>query len=766
MLTRLFLAVAATGLGSFAAPAGSADVPDSARVARLAVTGRLWSAIEIFHPWVPRRPAAWDSALVRAIPSIREARTDSAFAAAVNSMLASLQDPATRVMQSSDPWLPSPRDPDPRWRRLDDGVLLVRMNNRADLVDAGAQRRFEALAEALHEAKAVLLDLRTLSSRAVYPPEHQWTQSGIDQELVRERCQGPATRSRAHVGWRSPNSPHGSYGSYWRTADGLRYSPRSPGPPIRVVALVNQHSWVPGSIFALQAKGTAAIVSEGPFLDASIAPGTIIPLGSNLAAQMRTADVVAPDGGRPRADTTLAVPAPGDTAAALRVGIALARRGTPLPHASVPAADGTLPPARPAPEPYATMRSPELPWRLLAAYRIWSRIEYWAAYRHLLGEQWDRAFEEAIPSFEAANDSTAYALAVARFYKHMEDTHGFIDSPALGAWLGTTLPPVRIRSIEGVPVVTSFVDSAAARAAGFEVGDMILAVDGEEVAARITRVAGMTCVSNPRQRDYLAARRVLLGADSSIAIVRVRDARGRTVERRSLRSKKWTDAARSDRPGPVWKVLPGNLGYVDLERLGPGAVDSMFSALAATRGVVLDMRGYPQGTGWAIAPRLTERAGVVGATFRTPIATKPHTPGFRIDEQESFDQPLPPATGPRYLNPTVMLVDERTISQAEHTGLFFAAANGTTFVGSQTAGANGDITTFTIPGQIRLTFSGHDVRHADGRQLQQVGLPIAVEARPTIAGLRAGRDEVLEAGIRHLETRIADAKAKRQAAAR
>src|SRR5207249_12083356 len=124
--------------------------------------------------------------------------------------------------------------------------------------------------------------------------------------------------------------------------------------------------------------------------------------------------------------------------------------------------------------------------------------------------------------------------------------------------------------------------------------------------------------------------------------------------------------------------------------------------------LIFDMRGYPQGTGWSIAPRLTERTGVIGASFRTPIAWKPRTNDFRIDEEEIFDQPLGPPQGPLYLNPTVMLVDERTISQAEHTGLFFSAYNGTTFVGSQTAGANGDITTFTVPGDTRRTFSGHD----------------------------------------------------------
>ena len=99
-----------------------------------------------------------------------------------------------------------------------------------------------------------------------------------------------------------------------------------------------------------------------------------------------------------------------------------------------------------------------------------------------------------------------------------------------------------------------------------------------------------------------------------------------------------------------------------------------------------------------------------------------------------------------------MLVDERTISQAEHTGLFFEAANGTKFIGSPTMGANGDVTVVVLPGGVFANFTGHDVRHADGRQLQRVGIQPDVVVRPTIAGIRAGKDEVLERAIRFLET--------------
>lgn len=203
------------------------------------------------------------------------------------------------------------------------------------------------------------------------------------------------------------------------------------------------------------------------------------------------------------------------------------------------------------------------------------------------------------------------------------------------------------------------------------------------------------------------------------------------------------------RTSSLIRILPGNIGYIDLERLPVGMVDSAFRVLSATKAIILDDRGYPLGTAWAIAPRLNVHGdGVTAAKFRRLVVSSPDTVRTTVYE---FDQPIPPAGGvATYTGRTVMLIDERTISQAEHTGLFFEAANGTKFIGSPTMGANGDVTNFVIPGGITMSFSGHDVRHADGRQLQRVGLQPELTVLPTIAGIRAGRDEVLERAHRFL----------------
>lgn len=198
-------------------------------------------------------------------------------------------------------------------------------------------------------------------------------------------------------------------------------------------------------------------------------------------------------------------------------------------------------------------------------------------------------------------------------------------------------------------------------------------------------------------------------------------------------------------PGPAYHLLDDATGYADLNRLEVPEVDAMFKAFEHTRAIVFDMRGYPHATAWAIGPRLNTRGADHFATFYGALV------GLE-PRRYSFEQPIAPANGPLYRGQTVMLIDEHTMSQAEHTGLFFEAANGTKFIGSQTAGSNGDVTNLMLPGGYSVSFSGHDVRHADGRQLQRVGLVPDIEVRPTIEGVRAGRDEVLDRALAFLRT--------------
>ncbi len=208
------------------------------------------------------------------------------------------------------------------------------------------------------------------------------------------------------------------------------------------------------------------------------------------------------------------------------------------------------------------------------------------------------------------------------------------------------------------------------------------------------------------------------------------------------------------RQGNIMKLISPEIGYVDLDRLQVTQVDSMFEMFKNTKAIIFDMRGYPNGTAWNIAPRLNKKGTkIYGALFNKPlVSTDELSDEYKTELSYTFYQSIPETDKPAYTGKTVVLIDERAISQAEHTCLFFESVTDVTFIGSPTAGANGDVTNFVIPGNISISLTGQSVRHVDGRQLQRIGILPDIEITPTIEGIRSGKDEVLERAIEFVNT--------------
>ncbi len=409
-------------------------------------------------------------------------------------------------------------------------------------------------------------------------------------------------------------------------------------------------------------------------------------------------------------------------------------------------------PTRVAERAYPEMSYPAVEYRLLAAFKIWGVFRYFFAYRDLLDEDWDQVLVDYLPKFIAAKDALEYNLTVAEMVTHVHDSHAGVSSKELSAYFGVAPVPIQLRLIDKKPVVTRIYDDAAT-AAGIKVGDIVHSVDGEDIAVRINREAKYLAASTNQWLGYVAAQRLLNGPDGSTATLVVSDGAEQKevkLERHAAYSAKMHEGQRS---GEVVKLLDGNIGYADLDRLTPDQVDGMFDKFRDTKAIIFDVRGYPKGTAWAIAPRLTDKQDVEAAIFTGPITMTPDLPNGEATHSSAtyfFVQTIPHSDQWKYKGKTVMLMDERTISQAEHTGLFLQAANKTQLIGSPTAGANGDVTNFVVPGGITIGFSGHDVRMASGGQLQRNGLQPDVRVVPTLTGIRKGRDEVLEKAIEYL----------------
>jgi len=108
---------------------------------------------------------------------------------------------------------------------------------------------------------------------------------------------------------------------------------------------------------------------------------------------------------------------------------------------------------------------------------------------------------------------------------------------------------------------------------------------------------------------------------------------------------------------------------------------------------------------------------------------------------------LTPAA-PRLAGKVVFLTDGRAISYAESVMSYIAGRHLATIVGSPTAGTNGNIATFQVPGEFTIVFTGMRVTGHDGAAVHHlVGVKPDVAVSPTLAGIRAGHDDVLDRAL-------------------
>src|SRR5437870_4387779 len=84
-MTRLILLLAALGLPGVAA--------SDLQIERVIALGKLWADVRYFHSYLAYRDIEWDAALVKAIPKVKAAGSKEEYAAAIQSMLDTLEDP-------------------------------------------------------------------------------------------------------------------------------------------------------------------------------------------------------------------------------------------------------------------------------------------------------------------------------------------------------------------------------------------------------------------------------------------------------------------------------------------------------------------------------------------------------------------------------------------------------------------------------------------------------------------------------------------------
>ena len=392
---------------------------------------------------------------------------------------------------------------------------------------------------------------------------------------------------------------------------------------------------------------------------------------------------------------------------------------------------------------YAALEFPDAGFQLLALFRYWNIIEYWFPYRDLIDEDWAAVLRDSVPAFALAEDRGDYERALARLIARTDDTHSGFFAPSLPPQ-GKCIVHVRPRVLEGRVVIGSYRDAAAAADTGLEIGDVIVSIDGTPVEERMAEWAEYYASSNEvTAEDRLAARLFKGKCETEVTVAGLR---GDEPFERTVRldpPDEYLSGWYRDRPGNGFQMLDDRVAYLKLSDADQAKVDDYLETAKDTKGWVLDLRNYPSDfMVFSLGSRFVDRPTSF-ARFTRPHFANPGA--FTYTEPTS----LRPQE-PRYTGKVVILIDEIAISSAEYHAMAFRVAPDAVVIGSQTAGADGNVSRIPLPGGHKTVMTGIGVFYPDKTPTQQIGIVPDIEIRPTIEGLRAGRDEVLERALREI----------------
>lgn len=395
--------------------------------------------------------------------------------------------------------------------------------------------------------------------------------------------------------------------------------------------------------------------------------------------------------------------------------------------------------------------------------RIAGLTHFWAEARHSFVYfdkvpelDWDKVYMEYLPKAMAAQTTRDYYAVMRQLAPLLKDGHTNIWAPGELNDEFNAVPPLRATLVEG-RVLVAYVDDPALRDR-VHVGDELLAIDGMPVHDYAKqRVMPLVSAGAPQDRDFQTYTVGLLrGAAKDPVTLHLRAANGKERDEQIARSAgyHWPEA-------PEFKMLDKGIAYIRIEHFtddsGLKAFEAALPQILTARGLVIDMRRNGGGNGdigYKILSYLT-RKPVIGATsyVRGADSYLRASSGSLINWQQMPAWQYDLKREHVYEGPVVVLTGPQTYSAGEDFVLNFTIMQRGLTIGETTGGSTGQAINFTLPGGGGGRVCAKRDVFPDGREFVGVGVAPAIDVRQTVAGLRAGRDPVLERALAELVKR-------------
>jgi len=415
-----------------------------------------------------------------------------------------------------------------------------------------------------------------------------------------------------------------------------------------------------------------------------------------------------------------------------------------LPHPS----PGTDPPQPGTPAGF-TPSGDDRASRLAIVALGWNVLQHFYPYFDVdtpLGRpDWPAVLRTSLREAAADRDDEAFKATMVRMTAALHDGHaGVSHATASQSNLADFATPALTWDWIEDRLVITWAD--AEKAPGVHPGDTVLSIDGKPAREVVEDAETRVSATTPQHRRARTLPNLAVKhKDVELSLeIQPFDGPARTVTLRRMLPYFGEGSAASLRqkslPDKIAELRPG-IFYVDLSRVTDDELKSALDRLAAARGIVFDLRSYPE-VSHVFLQHLVDRP-LHSEQFLVPLATRPDQQGVTWLRTHWTLPPLQP----RLQGKLAFLAGAETYSAGDTFMEIVDYYKLGTIVGGPTAGITGNVNQVELPGKYRLIWTGMKVLKQDGSLRHSVAIQPTVPVAPTRRGLAEGRDEVLEKGL-------------------
>lgn len=406
-------------------------------------------------------------------------------------------------------------------------------------------------------------------------------------------------------------------------------------------------------------------------------------------------------------------------------------------------ADGTLPHSPAPPKSPHFYSGNDRATRLAAVALAWNIFQHFYPYFDVVGADWPAELPKALARAAEDKDEREFLDTLRLLVAALRDGHGSVNHRSDD---GYAQLPVAWDWIEDKLVITAVEPAGPDEPLpDLKPGDVVTAIDGKPAPDALASAERLFAGATPQFGRWRSLTELRRGPEGEVRLAIARgDGPPREVPvRRTPRQAPVPE----QRPEKIAEVKPG-VWYVDVARVSDADFRAALPKLEAATGIVFDFRGYPGDFSAQLLFGHISEQSLTSARWTIPVVTRPDTrehqfralPGWRLSPKQPYVKAR-----------KAFITDGRAISYAESCLGIVEHYQLGQIVGGPTAGTNGNINPFALPGGYQVVWTGMRVLKHDGTRHHGVGIQPTQAVTRSIQGVRQGKDELLEAAIRAVE---------------